>query len=73
MGLAALAGRVIFRLMADLKFYLRPVERKDGTWCVEITKIGIIPESIGDFQSEADANDWITEESLAFFQKRAKQ
>ena len=38
---------------------LIPRERKDGTWCVKAEKPDRIIQHIGDFNNEAEAQDWI--------------
>jgi hypothetical protein len=46
---------------------LIPRERKDGTWCVKAEKPDRIIQHIGDFNNEAEAQDWINHESNAYF------
>ena len=59
----------IVRLMANLdpERTLIPRERKDGTWCVKAEKPDRIIQHIGDFNNEAEAQDWINHESNAYF------
>jgi hypothetical protein len=46
---------------------------KDGNgWFLEVVDDRGVPENIGDFNSEADAIDWIVHESEAFFKARMR-
>jgi hypothetical protein len=45
-------------------------ERKDGTWYVKAEKPETPTQHIGDFQSEAEAQDWIIQKSGSYFGKR---
>jgi hypothetical protein len=52
---------------------LTPREYKDGSgWYVEATADGRAPENIGDFPSDAEAQDWIIHKSTAHFKGRQK-
>jgi hypothetical protein len=58
--------------MANLapKRVLTAQERKDGTWYVNVDDLDAHTEHIGDFVSETDAQDWIIQNSAAYFSKR---
>jgi hypothetical protein len=50
-----------------------PVERKDGSWSVKAEHPDAVTQDIGDFKSEAEAQDWIIQESASYFRKRSSQ
>jgi len=50
-----------------------PVERKDGSWSVKAEHPDAVTQDIGDFKSEAEAQDWIIKESAGYFGKRGGQ
>jgi hypothetical protein len=52
---------------ADPPRTLIPQERKDGTWFVKAERLDRATQHIGDFKSEAEARDWITQQSAAYF------
>jgi hypothetical protein len=52
---------------------LIPAERKDGSWGVKVERPDALPEDIGDFNSQAEAQDWIIHGSTTYFQKRDGQ
>ncbi len=46
---------------------------KDGSgWFLEVIDDNGLPENIGDFNSEAEAVDWIVHKSEAFFKARKR-
>jgi hypothetical protein len=48
-------------------------EYKDGRgWYVEATPDGGVPENVGDFASDSEAQDWIIRKSAAYFKTRRK-
>ena len=56
-----MAERRIFGLMENLDptRTMIPLQREDGTWFVKAEKPDTPTQRIGDFQSEAEAQDWI--------------
>ena len=46
--------------MADATY--RVVHRKDGNYCVEITRPGALPQTAAGFATEAEANGWISQD-----------
>jgi hypothetical protein len=46
---------------------LRPVQRRDGTWYVKAIRPNFPSERIGDFRSDAVAQDWIDRKARDFF------
>jgi hypothetical protein len=55
--------------MANLnpELLLVPQERKDGTWFVKAERPNRATQHIGDFKTEAEAQDWIITQSGAYF------
>jgi hypothetical protein len=50
---------------------LTRVEHKDGSWGVRAESPNAAIEDIGDFKSEAAAQDWIIQESSAYLRERS--
>ncbi len=53
----------------DPKFSLKPLQRKNGTWCVQATQSFAQSQYIGPFISETAANDWIIHSASEYVQK----
>ncbi len=53
----------------DQKFSLKPVQRQNGTWCVQATQSFARSQYIGPFKSETAAHDWIIHGASEYFQK----
>jgi hypothetical protein len=46
------------------------VEQKDGSgWYVRLTRPRMLPQQIGDFQTEAEAREWIGAESAKWLER----
>lgn len=40
----------------------RVIQRKDGTFGVEVTRSGVLPQTAAGFATEAEATDWIAQD-----------
>ncbi len=38
------------------------IHHKDGSFCVEITRAGVLPQTASGFSTETEANDWISQD-----------
>ncbi|MGC1327660.1 MAG: hypothetical protein WA850_18250 [Xanthobacteraceae bacterium] len=56
----------------DPELLLVPQERKDGTWFVKAERPNRATQHIGDFKTEAEAQDWIIMQSGAYFDDLGK-
>ena len=46
------------------------VEMKDGSgWYVRLTRPAMLPQQIGDFKTEAEARQWIADESAKWLER----
>jgi hypothetical protein len=46
------------------------VEMKDGSgWYVRLTRSAMLPQQIGDFKTEAEARQWIADESAKWLER----
>jgi hypothetical protein len=63
------AERAHTRLVGDIdpNLTIRPLQRKDGTWCVYATLPYAPSTYIGDFKSEVEAQDWIIHKAKDYF------
>jgi hypothetical protein len=49
---------------------LRPMQRKDGSWCAEASWPNAPTEDVGHFKSKADVLDWIIHKANDYFRQR---
>jgi hypothetical protein len=52
---------------------VRPLQRKDGSWCVEVIWPYAPASYVGSFKMESEVQDWITRKSGEYFHKCGPQ
>jgi hypothetical protein len=52
---------------------VRPHQRKDGSWCAEVTWPYAPASHIGSFKTENEVKDWIIHNSGEYFRKCGHQ
>ena len=48
---------------------VRPLQRKDGSWCAEVNRPYAPASHVGSFKTESEVQDWITHKSGEYFRK----
>jgi hypothetical protein len=52
---------------------VRPLQRKDGSWCAEVIRPYVPATHIGSFKTESEVQDWIIHNSGQYFRKCGPQ
>ena len=52
---------------------VRPLQRKDGSWCAEAMWPYAPASHVGSFKTEGEVQDWIVQNSDEYFRKCGRQ